>query len=44
MTAHWRRWGVTEAAEFAREDTRRRADLRVDGTRGGREGDVVLLA
>ena len=44
MTAHWARWGTTEAAEFAREDTRRRADLRVDGTRGGDEGDVVLLA
>lgn len=43
MSAQWRRWGATEAAEFAREDTRRRADLRVDGTRGGSEGDVVLL-
>ncbi len=43
MTAHWQRWAATEAAEFAREDTRRRADLRVDGTRGGDEGDVVLL-
>jgi len=27
----WRRWQRTEAAEFAREDTRARADLRVDG-------------
>ena len=43
MSAHWQRWGATEAAEFAREDTRRRADLRVDGTRGGDEGEVVLL-
>jgi uridine kinase len=34
MTAHWQRWGATEAAEFAREDTRRRAHLRVDGTAG----------
>ena len=42
MTAHWQRWGATEAAEFAREDTRRRADLRVDGTRGGSEGVVPL--
>ena len=42
MTAHWRRWGATEAAEFAREDTRRRADLRVDGTRGGGDGVVLL--
>ncbi len=43
MTAHWRRWGATEAAEFAREDTRRRADLRVDGTAGGAGGAVGLL-
>lgn len=35
MSAHWERWGATEAAEFAREDTRRRADLRVDGTAEG---------
>jgi len=42
MTAHWARWVATEAAEFAREDTRRRADLRVDGTRGGSEGVVLL--
>ncbi|TFV91701.1 uridine kinase [Blastococcus sp. CT_GayMR20] len=31
MAAEWRRWQSTEAAEFAREDTRARADLRVDG-------------
>lgn len=31
MSAHWQRWGALEAAEFAREDTRRRAHLRVDG-------------
>ncbi|SDF44602.1 hypothetical protein SAMN05660485_03387 [Blastococcus fimeti] len=31
MSAHWQRWGATETAEFAREDTRRRAHLRVDG-------------
>ena len=42
MTAHWQRWAVTEAAEFAREDTRRRADLRIDGTRGGDAGVVLL--
>jgi uridine kinase len=27
----WRRWQRTEAAEFAAQDTRARADLRVDG-------------
>lgn len=35
MAAHWHRWLITEAAEFGREDTRQRADLRVDGTAGG---------
>ena len=43
MSAHWQRWGDTEAAEFSREGTRDRADLRVDGTRGSDEDDVVLL-
>ncbi|MGY1804132.1 uridine kinase [Blastococcus sp. SYSU D00922] len=32
LEAEWRRWQVTEAAEFAREGTRERADLHVDGT------------
>lgn len=32
LEPEWRRWLITEAAEFAREDTRTRADLRVDGT------------
>jgi hypothetical protein len=31
LEPHWRRWQQTEDAEFAREDTRARADLRVDG-------------
>jgi uridine kinase len=31
LAAEWQRWQSTEAAEFAREDTRARADLRVDG-------------
>ncbi|MGY1723661.1 uridine kinase family protein [Blastococcus sp. SYSU DS0533] len=35
MAEEWRRWLVTEAAAFAAEDTRRRADLRVDGAAGG---------
>ncbi len=43
MAADWHRWLATEAAEFAREDTRRRADLRVDGTAGGAGDDGYLL-
>ena len=31
LAPEWRRWLVTEAAHFAAEDTRARADLRVDG-------------
>jgi uridine kinase len=31
LESHWRRWQATEAAEFAREGTRARADVRVDG-------------
>jgi hypothetical protein len=34
LAAEWRRWLDTEAAEFAREGTRARADLRLDGTAG----------
>ncbi|TQN43193.1 uridine kinase [Blastococcus colisei] len=37
----WQRWLVTEAAEFAREHTRARADLRVDGT--SPTGDALVL-
>ena len=32
LEPQWRRWQDTEAAEFAREDTRARADVRLDGT------------
>jgi uridine kinase len=43
LEAQWRRWQVTEAAEFAREDTRARADLRLDGTvAADGEGFVTL--
>lgn len=42
MAPHWHRWLVTEAAEFAREDTRRRAHLRVDGITGAPGGGIVL--
>jgi uridine kinase len=31
LAPQWRRWQSTEAAEFAREGTRARADVRVDG-------------
>jgi uridine kinase len=31
LAPEWRRWQVTEAAEFARESTRARAEVRVDG-------------
>lgn len=31
LAGHWRRWQESAAAHFAAEDTRARADLRVDG-------------
>ena len=34
LEPEWRRWLDTEAAEFAREGTRARADLRLDGAAG----------
>lgn len=34
LESEWRAWQRTEAAEFAREGTRARADLRVDGAAG----------
>ena len=37
LTDHWARWQRTEAAVFAAEDTRARADLRVDGAAPGDE-------
>jgi uridine kinase len=44
LAPEWRRWLVTEDAEFAREDTRARADLRVDGApAGGLPEDTVAL-
>ena len=42
MEADWLAWQVTEAAQFAREDTRARSDLRIDGTAGASEGFVLL--
>lgn len=42
LEPEWRRWLATEAAEFAREGTRDRADVRVDGARRGDSGLPVL--
>ncbi|MGY1638826.1 uridine kinase [Geodermatophilus sp. SYSU D00742] len=38
LEPEWRRWQVTEAAAFAAEGTRDRADVRVDGTTGADPG------
>jgi uridine kinase len=43
LAGHWRRWQETEAAVFAAEDTRARADLRVDGAAPGDDTGFVLL-
>ncbi len=40
---HWQRWQTTEAAEFTREGTRARADLRLDGAAGVGVRAFVLL-
>src|SRR5262245_54722578 len=34
MDEHWRRWAVDEQEHFALHDTRGRADVVIDGTRG----------
>lgn len=43
LEPEWRRWLGTEAAEFAREGTRARADLRVDGATASADGGPVLF-
>jgi uridine kinase len=45
LEPQWRRWQGTEAAEFAREDTRARADVRLDGVASASlpEGTFALL-
>ncbi|MDP9460105.1 MAG: uridine kinase [Actinomycetota bacterium] len=43
LTEHWRRWQESEAAHFAAEDTRARADVRVDGASSPPDGGFVLL-
>jgi hypothetical protein len=42
LEAEWLRWQGTEAAEFAREGTRARADVRVDGATPAAGGFVPL--
>jgi uridine kinase len=44
LAAHWRRWQQSEAAHFAAEDTRARADLRVDGAARCPDGAFVASA
>jgi uridine kinase len=44
LEPQWRRWQLTEAAEFARENTRARAHLRLDGAATSPTGPVVPLA
>jgi hypothetical protein len=34
LDAHWRQWALDEQVHFARDETRARADLVVDGTQG----------
>lgn len=43
LEAEWLAWQITEAAEFARERTRVRADLRIDGTASAPGGGFVPL-
>lgn len=43
LSAHWHRWQQEEAAVFAAEDTRARADLRVDGAAPCPDGTFVPL-
>jgi uridine kinase len=43
LTQQWIRWQELEAAVFEAEDTRTRADLRVDGTGRAPDGSLTLL-
>ena len=44
LAANWRRWQESEARHFAAEDTRARADLRVDGAAAAPDGGFVPMA
>jgi uridine kinase len=43
LAAHWHRWQESEARHFAAEDTRARADVRVDGAAAAPSDGFVLL-
>jgi uridine kinase len=43
LEPEWRRWLDTEAAEFAREDTRERADVRLDGAAAAADEGLLPL-
>ena len=43
LAAHWHRWQETEAHHFAAEDTRGRADVRVDGAAAAPDDGFVVL-
>jgi uridine kinase len=43
LEPEWRAWQRTEAAEFAREDTRARAEIRVDGAANCHSTSFALL-
>jgi uridine kinase len=43
LEREWRAWQRTESAEFAREDTRGRADFRVDGAASCHPGSFAIL-
>ena len=43
LAAHWHRWQGTEARHFAAEDTRGRADVRVDGAAAAPDDGFVVL-
>jgi uridine kinase len=43
LAAHWQRWQESESRHFAAEDTRARADVRVDGAAPAPAGGFVVL-
>jgi len=43
LRPQWLRWQEQEAAEFAGQDTRARADLLIDGTAGTGDREYALL-
>jgi uridine kinase len=43
LAAHWRRWQESESRHFAAEDTRARADVRVDGAAAAPPDGFALI-